>query len=341
MKKQDSRKKKKRKPVKIIKNNEMEKEGLYTGPTEDSFKSAKDVKLDAIKSGDFMWLDKEELEEVRDRSFEEWQALVSQRQEARQEMLSIPSIQSIDINSEVPVTLALIGDVHAGADNTDYELFGYTLEIVKEVPSVKAVLLGDLVDAFFWNQAAQGDMMNHVEQVRYMQAALDTIKDEVLCAYKGNHERWSERTTVSPLYYKWVEEFGTPYFEGKGTLELNYPKQTYSILGAHRLPGHSMYNDNHPQMREARFGEQGRDVYVSGHTHHKSYHSQFVNVGGDRIQQHYINVGTFKEHDNYGADKGYDPFTDDQLGAVFVTLYPDKRDVEVDMTLEQVYRRFE
>ena len=140
-------------------------------------------------------------------------------------------------------------------------------------------------------------------------------------------------------YYKWLEKYGTPYFEGKGVLAINFPKMRYSLEGSHRFPGHSMYNDNHPQMRESKFGQQGMDIYVSGHTHKKSYHSQFVNVAGERLQQHYITVGTFKGHDGYGANMGYDPFKDNQLGAVFITLDPEARDVDVDLSLEQVYKR--
>jgi UDP-2,3-diacylglucosamine pyrophosphatase LpxH len=317
----------------------MPEKGLYTGPDESSFKSDREVKLEAIRSGTFQWEGQSDLEEIRRRSFEEWQGEVLRRKESREDLQGIPEVQRINFNGKEPVTLALLGDVHAGADNCDYELFGETIELIKNDPQVKAVLMGDLIDAFFWNQALQGDMLNHNEQLHYMQSALDAIDGEIVGAFKGNHERWSEKTTVSPLYYKWIEKYGTPYFEGKGILQINFPKVMYNLEGSHRFPGHSMYNDNHPQMREARFGNQGLDIYVSGHTHKKSYHTQYINVQNERIQQHYINVGSFKGHDGYGADKGYDPFKDDQLGAVFITLDPNTKAVDVDMSLEQVFNR--
>lgn len=314
-----------------------QEQGLYY--PDGSFKSDKHIKLEAIENGTFEWEGQRDLEEIRKRSFNEWQQEVLRRKGNRQELIHIPDTQSINFNGERPITLALLGDVHAGSDNCDYELFGNTVELIRNHPDVKAVLLGDLVDAFFWNQAIQGDMLNQSEQLHYMQSALEAMDGEIIGAYKGNHERWSEKTGVSPLYYKWIEKYGTPYFEGKGTLQINFPDQEYSLLGSHRFAGNSMYNDNHPQMRESRFGEQGRDIYVSGHTHKKSMHSQYVNVAGNRIQQYYINVGSFKAHDGYGADRGFDPFRDDQLGAVFVTLDPDQRDIEVDMSIEQVYKR--
>lgn len=314
-------------------------QGLYY--SDGSFKSDKKLKLEAIENGTFQWEGQHDLEEIRRRNFDKWQQELIRRKASREELESIPDVQRINFNGKRPVTLALIGDVHAGAVNCNYELFGSTVKLVKNHPDVKAVLMGDLVDAFFWSQAMQGDMLNNNEQIHYMQSALEEMDGEIVGAYKGNHERWSERTTVSPLYYKWIEKYGTPYFEGKGVLQVGFPELSYNLLGSHRFPGHSMYNDNHPQMRESRFGEQGMDIYVSGHTHKKSMHSQFINVAGDRMQQFYINVGAFKSHDNYGADKGYDPFKDDQEGAVFVTLYPDQRDIEVDMSLEQVYRTLE
>jgi len=313
--------------------------GIYTGAREDSFKSEREIKLGAIENGTWEWDDREDLIAKANRSFEKWQSEVLRRKGARSELGGIPELQEIEFNGREPVTLALIGDVHAGADNCDYELFGATVELVKNHPNVKAVLMGDLIDAFFWNNALQGDMLNHSEQMMYMQSALQAMEGQIVGAFQGNHERWAEKSTISPLYYKWIETYGTPYFEGKGVLGINFPKVRYTLTGSHRFPGHSMYNDNHPQMREARFGEQGLDIYVSAHTHKKSYHSQFVNVAGTRLQQHYINVGTFKGHDGYGADKGYDPFKDDQLGAVFITLDPSKRDVDVDLSLDQVYKR--
>jgi len=315
------------------------KQGLYTSPSEDSFKSDREIKLGAIESGTWQWEDKDDLIAKGNRTFERWQSEVLRRKGSRVELGGIPELQEINFNGEQPVTLALIGDVHAGADNCDYELFGATVELVKNNPNVKAVLMGDLIDAFFWNQALQGDMLNHNEQMMYMQSALEAMDGEIVGAFEGNHERWAEKSTISPLYYKWLEKYGTPYFEGKGVLAINFPKMRYSLEGSHRFPGHSMYNDNHPQMRESKFGQQGMDIYVSGHTHKKSYHSQFVNVAGERLQQHYITVGTFKGHDGYGANMGYDPFKDNQLGAVFITLDPEARDVDVDLSLEQVYKR--
>jgi len=294
-------------------------EGLYTSDKESSFKSTREVKLNAIENGSWVWEGREDLDIMRSRNFEQWQTDVIARQQSRVELGGIPELQEISFNGEQEITLALIGDAHAGADTCDYELFGRTVELVKNHPNVKAVLMGDLIDAFFWNQALQGDMLNHREQVMYMQSVLDAMEGEIVGAFKGNHERWAEKTSVSPLYFKWLEKYGTPYFEGKGVLGINFPDMRYTMEGSHRFPGHSMYNDNHPQMRESKFGQQGLDIYVSAHTHKKSYHSQFINVQGERIQQHFITVGAFKGHDNYGADKGYDPFKNDQLGAVFIT----------------------
>jgi len=313
-------------------------QGLYTSPKEDSFRTDRQIKLEAIRTGKFVWEGQNDLEAIRQRSFEEWQKEVIRRRDSRREIGEIPEVQKINFNGKYAPTLALLGDVHAGGD-CNYEMFGATVELIKEHPHVKAVLMGDLVDAFFWNQALQGDMLNHKEQIHYMQSALDAMDGEIAAAFKGNHERWAERTGVSPLYFKWIEKYGTPYFEGKGVLQVNFPKTVYNMEGSHRFPGHSMYNDNHPQMREANFGQQGLDIYVSAHTHKKSYHTQYANVAGDRIQQHFVTVGAFKGHDGYGSDKGYDPFKDDQLGAVFLTLDPDQKSVDVDMSLEQVYQR--
>lgn len=310
--------------------------GLYY--LDGSFKSEKEIKLEAIQNGTFEWEGQSDLEAIRERSFEKWQKELSRRKTSRLGIESIPELQKINFNGENPITLAILGDVHAGADTCDYELFGQTVELIKNHPNVKAILMGDLIDAFFWNAALQGDMLNHNEQLHYMQSALEEMGGEIVGAFKGNHERWSEKTTVSPLYYKWIEKYGTPYFEGKGVLQINFPKIRYNLEGSHRFSGHSMYNDNHPQMRESKFGQQGLDIYISAHTHKKSYHSQFANVQGDRVQQHFITTGAFKGHDSYGADKGYDPFRDDQLGAVFLTLHPDSKHVDVDMSLEQVYK---
>lgn len=319
----------------------MAEHGLYTSPDEKDFRTEREIKLEAIANGTFQWEGQSDLEAIRERNFNEWQKEVIRRRTSRKELGGIPERQKINFNGKKPMTFALIGDTHAGSDNCEYEMFGATVELVAQHPQVKSVLMGDLIDAFFWNQALQGDMLSHNEQLHYMQSALEKMDGQIVGAYKGNHERWSEKTTVSPLYYKWIEKYGTPYFEGKGVLEVNFPKTQYSMIGSHRFAGHSMYNDNHPQMRESHFGQQGLDIYVSAHTHKKSYHTQYANVAGNRIQQHFINVGAFKGHDGYGENMGYDPFRDDQLGAVFITLDPESKIVDVDMSLEQVYKRLD
>ena len=175
------------------------KQGLYTSPSEDSFKSDREIKLGAIESGTWQWEDKDDLIAKGNRTFERWQSEVLRRKGSRVELGGIPELQEINFNGEQPVTLALIGDVHAGADNCDYELFGATVELVKNNPNVKAVLMGDLIDAFFWNQALQGDMLNHNEQMMYMQSALEAMDGEIVGAFEGNHERWAEKSTISPL----------------------------------------------------------------------------------------------------------------------------------------------
>jgi hypothetical protein len=125
----------------------MEQEqGLYY--PDGSFKKDKEIKLEAIKNGTFEWEGQHDLESIRKRSFEEWQGELLRRKVSREELAEIPDIQRINFNGKRPITLALLGDVHAGADTCNYELFGDTVELIKNHPDVKAVLMGDLIKHF-------------------------------------------------------------------------------------------------------------------------------------------------------------------------------------------------
>ena len=105
--------------------------GLYTGPTEDTFKSRARIVMENADSPV-----KTNITPVptSKRNFEWWNEHMLERQQTRGEICSIPSFAEIAIDTKVPICIALFGDAHIGADSVDYKLLAHHAEIIKEHP---------------------------------------------------------------------------------------------------------------------------------------------------------------------------------------------------------------
>jgi hypothetical protein len=165
-------------------------------------------------------------------------------------------------------------------------------------------------------------------------AVLEELKDKILYAECGDHDMWSGKTGTT-IYNEMRERFDFPIVRGSSKCTLKMPGVEYGIVSAHQLPGHSMYNDNHPQMRESRFGTQGADIYLSFHNHKKSFHKQMVDTYKETKEQLFIASGAYKYADEYSRKKGWGSQKPPKRGAVFMVLYPQVKRMDAYNSAEQ------
>ena len=120
-------------------------------------------------------------------SFEWWQQRAVEAQVARNEAVGRPEHAEVQLWSNAPVIIGLIGDVHAGGEDCDYQEFYEDVKFIKEHPLAYTLLFGDLTDSYFFTPAVHEHLINLQEQYGYTRAAIDELNGKIIAAWAGNH----------------------------------------------------------------------------------------------------------------------------------------------------------
>ena len=295
-------------------------EGIYL--PDGTFKSKERIVSDAYRTGTVV--QKTPINEPF--NFEKWQEVATNRKEERMEQEALPSTIEIEIPTDVPIAIAFLGDTHIGGAYHDYELLGHHVNFIREHPLVYTGMMGDLIDGFFFNPAQHGQIENIKEQTAHARSMLDALNGKMLWALAGDHDTWSERDGAG-FYNDFRSRYQCHLLNGATIVKLKIGEVTYDIVTSHRFAGHSMYNNLHPQMRESHFGIRSADLYVAAHTHRKGIAQKYAqDIDGGKLQT-YVSTGPYKYSDDYAQKLGYPQQREKELGAVFVTLDPHKKEV--------------
>lgn len=238
--------------------------------------------------------------------------------------------------------VSFIGDAHIGAADTDYNRLLKEVEAIANTPNGYVVTVGDLTDGFFWGGQTQSEeIMSLDEQHQVVRSLYDKLKGRVIAGVSGEHDsKWAARNGPDP-YGDFAEQTGGHYIRGTAEIEVEVEDQSYNLLVAHKMPGHSMYNKNHPTFRAARFGIQGADILVSAHRHQKQVSQEAIREFGDKSRPvTHIALGPYKKSDEYSERNGYPTQTDNELGGVSVRLNGKKKEVEVDNLIVRAAKRW-
>lgn len=280
------------------------------------------------------------------RNFKEWTSVILRQQKDRKELLGIPEHVSVDIQTTKPILVGLVGDVHAGGAEVDYQRFANDVNDIKSVGGY-TITVGDLTDSFFFMPEVGEQIISGDEQVLYMQSALEHLADrnKLLAAWGGDHDMWSkDKSGAHTLYHQFHQKFGAHYLEGVSYLDVNLQNGrdtvTYPFVGSHRHNGYSVYNDAHASLRQYRDEGVGAMVSFTAHNHKKAHLEQTHKLhGGHEVVVHSIALGSYKISDRYSRKKGFAVSDDASLGAFGLILDPDQRDVEVCWTIEDAIKK--
>lgn len=310
--------------------------GLYTGATENTYKSRPQILSETLPYQKPTYLIDPN---IPPDSYEYWKDRVVQDQERYLETEGIDKCGEIEFNTDKPHTICLIGDLHSGSGNCNYNLLHKHFSIIKEHPMVSAVGLGDFTDSIFFGRGMHEQIENIDNQYRYIYSALEwTGPEKWLAFWKGQHDRFKGDESRVSIYHECHKRFGAYYFEGPSVLKVKMGTQEYVLVGNHNWRGNSMYNDTHAENRASKFGIQGADVYFGGDTHKKGISTQVAKtVEGDKFQ-YFLNVGPYQNTSEYGRYQGFEANSgsDDSLGALWVTLFPDRHSVVVHKTSDEM-----
>ena len=264
----------------------------------------------------------------RERDFHYWSARFRERQDQYNEVKN--DVDHIIIRFPETTILNFIGDIHVGSPDTNYSRVEQEIEAVVNTPNSYVVMAGDLVDGFFFNPAQFNQIEQTPEQYEYTYSLLryTASKKRLLVAWGGDHDQWAFKMGLDP-YGQFAEKFGAYYMHGVGYVTAFVGENEYKLTGAHRMPGFSMYNNVHPQMRADRFGgAAGSDIIFSGHTHRKGHSEQaYKTFGGGAGVVHYISLGPYKATDDYSQKLGFAKLSPSEMFGCAVRLEKDTRQI--------------
>ena len=247
---------------------------------------------------------------------------------------SLISENHIEVNLPRTSIVNVMGDLHFGHPDTNYQRIEQELEVIRNTGDSYVLLVGDLVDGIFWGGESGGEQsMGIKEQHGFLRSFFDSLKGKVVAAVSGEHDsKWAARSGIDP-YEVMTEEMGVPYIRGVAEIELHVGEQDYNVVAQHRARGFSMYNKNHPTQRQTRFDLQGGDIYVSAHTHRKQVSQEAIRDFDESRQVTHISIGAYKSGDAYGQRSGFpEMHPEEMFGSAFqVHLEEHRVDVEFDI----------
>lgn len=293
----------------------IEKEGIYTGPSESDFKSVQDMQYETMLKGNVSVVYPER--EMVDLSFEELHEEFSRRAELRAKIERKEYDVAIEIQTDRPIAIGWFADTHIAGADLDYDRLKWEVDEIRRNPYMRVLLGGDLVDGFCWNPAQFGDVGNLDEQHLYLHKMLDYMgRDKILAGVMGSHEKWARRTGIDS--YNDIRR-NIPIFDGIGVVNLWVNDVNYRGVIAHELKGHSYINPNHQQKRFVM--ENGRyDFVLSAHTHTGAEQSQYI---GNK-KSVFLSGKTFKRTDDFLDTKGFTRKGEDSLGTNWIIFSHDK-----------------
>lgn len=259
-------------------------------------------------------------------------------------------VHKFDTNNDIKIYP--ISDVHLGAlEHMERQWSQFCIDLMNE-PNAYITLGGDLINNATRTSVSNvfDETMRPREQKKIMVEMLTPIKDRILCAVTGNHERRSTKDVdddptydimakldLEHLYRENIAfvkiQIGNKYTE-KGTKATSDKTPSYILVVTHGV-GTGLLTGSAVNRTE-RYGYvmDGCDAFISGHTH-KPFITQPSKI---KIDSHHntVKVVPFKvistcswmNYGGYAAQKMLNP---NSHAKQIITLSGYKKDIKVEM----------
>ena len=231
-------------------------------------------------------------------TWREIMGVVEQHQQLKKKLSKSDYEPVAVIETDQPIILVFLSDLHIGSSATDYTLFQQITNDLLEVPNLYAILGGDEVDFAIKLRGVSevfGNVIDPETQLTFLQSWFDEVQHKIIAAMAGNHDAWrTERATgLNPFMDIFSKKI--PYSKGICRLDLTVGDQDYKLALSHTFKGNSMYNAVHSLKRNAREENPDCDVFFAGHNH-KPGIGQDWESGKHRC---YINSGSIQINSSY------------------------------------------
>lgn len=298
----------------------MVQDGIYL--LDGSFRSRDKIVSDAYERGEVV--QHTPLNEPFD--YDRFHEIAVRRRDEKLEYEGYPREIDLEIPTDVPIVVGLLGDTHLGGRYLDYELLRHHVTLLHEHPLFYSALMGDLREGFFFNPAQNEQILDFDEQFGMTMAMVERIKRGLLFSLKGQHDVW-EGKMGTDIYRNIRDQFGRHVLQGTSIVRLKVGDILYTLVVSHNFPGFSMYNKVHGPARTSRFHMQSGDAYIQGDSHQKGIAQQFSNDVNGGLLQTFITTGPYKYGDEYARKLGHPQQRERELGAAWIRLDPHEKQI--------------
>jgi hypothetical protein len=217
-----------------------------------------------------------------------------------------------------------LADLHVGDPLLDERLLKQTIEYIRDNDNVFTILNGDLMNVGLKNSVTDvyEEKLTPMEQILKLVKLLEPIKDKILVATSGNHERRIKIDTSIDITYFAMNQLGIQdrYTSGAYYLYLYFGNKergrqcpmVYTIFGYH---GSS--NSRKMGGKINRLVEMSdtciADVFLMSHVHEPIgtkkviYLPDYSNKALNRKEMLYAISNSFLNHGGYGEFYGFSP----------------------------------
>lgn len=162
-----------------------------------------------------------------------------------------------------------LSDLHIGSKEFNKEVFEKWLQVVKNDPLAKVILLGDLINNGLKNSKTNvyEETMPPREQKKALVEYLTPIKDKIIGVVRGNHEERSVKEVDDcPMYDVCAKlDIEDLYRENAMFIKVSCGFKRKDRQWTYTLFGHHGANSN--KMKQFVYALDGVDMSFSGHTH--------------------------------------------------------------------------
>jgi hypothetical protein len=237
------------------------------------------------------------------------------------------------IQTEKPVYVVCLGDLHKGSWGTNYETIEWLTDMLLEKEDLYCFLLGDLAQMSINLRGVKEVTDNALPpkyQMMMLESWLNEIVHKVVCSTWDNHSVMREEKEVGFSKYAEIFEERVNYFDHIGHLDLTVGVETYKIALAHFFNGRSYLNPVHGQARYMRMEGPDREICVAGDSHKFGY----MHYTDGPIERLAVNSGTSQTNSGY-AKRHFSLYTHDIFPVI--KFWPDRHMFQCFKSLREAY----
>ena len=215
--------------------------------------------------------------------------------------------KAIDVHVTMPgpIGVCFFGDPHLDNDGTNWPLLKRHIEAVQDTPGMMACSVGDYRDN--WIGRLTSIYASGGAKVDEGVALLEWFCEQIpwLALTAGNHDNWGRvHGDVLGLISR-LKAVPGPSGQDDMRLRLHLPGgASFTIRMRHRFPGNSMYSAGHGAAKEALMG--ARDHVLAAGDIHSADLRTIWHESEQRLCLG-LQVGAYKQIDDYAVEKGFRP----------------------------------